>query len=372
MPLNELWYHDENEVDERHSWLSNSPWLINNTVRKSYDNCSYSKVLALVEYARPDFILTVDGEPLISVEVTEMNPSGHNLPQRFSCLLRAAEMGIPSLFYYPEYSRRSTSDPNPRYLNVRTPLAQLRLSELFGVPSLSMFWPTDANSLMPSHNLADHLPLAQFMEYTLQLFLEQGKKLSLDDERVMELQSIMRNKSRPGQPYTLNPSFRGIFPDGDSFTKSVLGDMAIDPPTSCRIEVTSDLLRGKYFSLGKNFNQVKNQKKVKMLLSRERTFVYTGTANRQETGPEHPYPGYLSLLDILYLRQEHGQTTRDRSMNLAFELPISVEAYIQNAINRPTGLNILMEFSDLIILKDAIVLGGWMRNIAAGAILVKE
>ena len=70
MPLNELWYHDENEVDERHSWLSNSPWLINNTVRKSYDNCSYSKVLALVEYARPDFILTVDGEPLISVEVT--------------------------------------------------------------------------------------------------------------------------------------------------------------------------------------------------------------------------------------------------------------------------------------------------------------
>lgn len=22
MPINELWYHDENEVDERHSWLS--------------------------------------------------------------------------------------------------------------------------------------------------------------------------------------------------------------------------------------------------------------------------------------------------------------------------------------------------------------
>ena len=372
MPLNELWYHDENEVDERHSWLSNSPWLISNTVRKSYDNCSYSKVLALAEYARPDFILTVDGEPLISVEVTEMNPSGHNMPQRFSCLLRAAEMGIPSLFYYPEYSRRSTSDPNPRFLNVRTPLAQLRLSELFEVPSLSMFWPTDAASLMPSHNLSDHLALAQFMEYTLRLYLEQGKKLSLDDERVVDLQNIMRDKSRPGQPYTLNPSFRAVFPDGDAFTKKILGDMAIDPPTSCRIEVTSDLLKEKYSSLGKNFNQVKNQKKVKMLLSREKTFVYAGTANRQETGPEHPYPGYLSLLDILYLRQEHGQTTRDRSMNLAFVLPITVGAYVENAVNRPTGLNILMEFSDLIILKDAIVLGGWMRNIAAGAILVKE
>ena len=210
------------------------------------------------------------------------------------------------------------------------------------------------------------------MEYTLRIFLDQGKKLSLDDERVTALQSTMRSKSRPGQPYAINLSFRAVYPDGDSFTKSVLDGIAIDPPTSCRIEITSDLLSEKYLALGKNFNQVKDQKKVKMLLSRERTFIYKGTANKQETGPEHPYPGYLSLLDILYLRQEHGQTTRDRSMNLAFELPISVEAYIQNAINRPTGLNILMEFSDLIILKDAIALGGWMRNIAAGAILVKE
>lgn len=69
MPCIELWYHDENEVDERHSWLKNSPTLIKLAVRRSYDNCSYSKVLALVEYARPDFILTVDGEPLLSVEV---------------------------------------------------------------------------------------------------------------------------------------------------------------------------------------------------------------------------------------------------------------------------------------------------------------
>ena len=179
MALVELWYHDENEVDERHSWLRNSPYLIENTLRKSYDNCKYSKVLALVEYARPDFILTVDGTPLISVEVTEMNPSGHNLPQRFSCLLRAAELGIPSLLYYPEYSRRSTSDPNPRFLNVRVPLAQLRLSEIFRTPSLSMFWPTDKNTCLPSHNVTDHVNLASFMEYTLKLYLHNNIKLTI-------------------------------------------------------------------------------------------------------------------------------------------------------------------------------------------------
>jgi hypothetical protein len=59
-------------------------------------------------------------------------------------------------------------------------------------------------------------------------------------------------------------------------------------------------------------------------------------------------------------------------MNLAFRLPITFNAFKENAINRPTGLNILMEFSDFILLEDAIVLGGWMRNIAAGAILVRR
>ncbi|MEK3900063.1 hypothetical protein [Paenibacillus sp. FSL R7-0179] len=372
MPLAELWYHDENEVDERHSWLKNSPYLIANTMRKSYDNCSYSKVLALVEYARPDFVLTVDGEPLLSVEATQMNPSGHNMPQRFSCLLRAAEMGIPSLFYYPEYSRRSTSDPNPRYLNVRTPLAQLRATEIFEVPSLSMFWPTDTTSLMPTNDLTRHSELADFVEYTLKLYLKSGKKLLVGDAVVSKIQNEMMKSCTPVTSYSQNSSFRKIFPHGDSFTKGIVKTTAIDPPTSCIVEDTASLLEAIYSSFGKRFSASKEKKKVKMVLARENTFVYQGTANKQKTGPEHPFPGYLTLLDILYMRYDHGQTSKDRIMNLAFKLPIEVDAYIRNAVNRPTGLNILMEFSDFIILEDAVVLGGWMRNVASGAILVRR
>ena len=368
----ELWYHDENEVDERHSWLKNSSFLITNTMRKSYDNCSYSKVLALVEYARPDFILTVDGEPLLSVEVTRMNPSGHNLPQRFSCLLRAAEMGIPSLFYYPEYSRRSTSDANPRYLNVRTTLAQLRMSEIYNIPSLSMFWPTDPVTLMPTNNLLHHAKLANFVEYTLKEYMSSGRKLDSSDSEVMKIERDMRRASMPVTSYSENSSYRIFFPSGNEFTKSILGTVAIDPPNSCSIVSTEELLSGIYSDLGKRFSASRNQKKVKMVLSRENTFIYQGTANKQKTGPEHPFPGYLTLLDVLYLRTDNGQTTRDRTMNLAFKLPISVASFVENAINRPTGLNILMEFSDFIILEDAIVLGGWMRNVAAGAILVRR
>lgn len=372
MSKNEIWYHDENEVDERHSWLKNSPYLVTTTERKNYDNCSYSKVLALVEYARPDFILTVDGEPLLSVEVTRMNPSGHNMPQRFSCLLRAAEMGVPSLFYYPEYSRRSTSDPNPRFLNVRTPLAQLRLSDIFDVPSLSMFWPTDSASLLPTSDLSKHMNLARFIEYTLKKYLSTNQKLHSTDTEVLKVVTQMKQACIPRTDYAHNISFRAIYPNGDSFTKKIVTSQAIDPPTSCEVLKTVKFLKDSYAYLGKNFSSVRNQKKIKMILSRNYTFIYKGTANKQKTGPEHPFPGYLTLLDILYLRTDGGQTTRDRIMNLAFRLPITFNAFKENAINRPTGLNILMEFSDFILLEDAIVLGGWMRNIAAGAILVRR
>lgn len=374
MPKIEMWYHDANEVDARHSWLKNSPYLISHTNRISYDSCSYAKVLALVEYARPDFILTVDGEPLLSAEITQMNPSGHNMPQRFSCLLRAAEMGVPSIFYCPRSARRSTSDPKERYINVRMPLAQLRLSEIYEVPSLTMFWPTDSTTLLPTSNLAEHKDFAKFVEYTLKTYLAKNVKLQLSDPKVIGIQTAMQRASIPRNmyDYQLNSSFRTLFPDGDSFTKRVVGAMAIDPPASCTVRKTADLLHETYKDFGKRFLTVRNQKKSKMLLSRENTLVYRGTANKQKTGPEHPFPGYLTLLDILYLRTAHGQTSRDRIMNLAFLLPITLDAFRENAINRPTGLNILMEFSDFIVLQDAVVLGGWMRNIAAGAVLVRK
>lgn len=374
MPKIEIWYHDANEVDERHSWLKNSPNLIRCTTRISYDNCSYSKVLALVEYARPDFILTVDGEPLLSAEVTKMNPSGHNMPQRFSCLLRAAEMGVPSLFYCPRHARRSTSDPNERYINVRMPLAQLRLGELYRTPSLTMFWPTDGATLLPTSDLAQHHDLARFVEYTLETYLSTGKKLQPSDREVIRVQDTMRSASIPlnRHDYRTNRSFRSVFPRGDTFTMGIVKTMAIDPPTSCTVHRTAELLDTAYRALGKRFGAVEKQQKSKMLLSRENTLVYRGTANKQKTGPEHPFPGYLTLIDILYLRTPYGQTSRDRIMNLAFRLPIRLHAFQENALNRPTGLNILMEFSDFILLEDAIVLGGWMRNIAAGAVLVRK
>lgn len=364
-----IWYHDEAEVDSANSWIANSAFLTQEVTKCSFQCCPYSQVLALTEYARPDFVLTLDGMPLLSAELTRMNPSGHNLPQRFSCLVRASELGVPSLFYYPKEARRSNSDPNVRYVNPRILLAQLRLTSIYNVPSVSLFWPTDPVTKLPSMQTSAHTPLAGIVESVARLALE-GKRLSPNEEIAKSLLDAMRaTVSQIGKPPRKNLSYRSIYPQGDDFTRSLVPG-GFDPPTSCTFEKTSDLLDNLYREI-KNMPVPRNQK-TQFLQAREYTLVYSGTPNANKDGPEHPYPGYLTLLDILYARNPTGQTPRDRSVNLGFRLPIAFKAFTEKALDRPTGLNILMEFADLVILNDAVIVGGWLRNLTAGAVLVRR
>lgn len=365
----EIWYHDPIEADRDRSWIANSSFL-QECEQGSFDVCPYSRVLALAEYAQPDIVLSHKGIPFLSAELTRMNPSGHNLPQRFSCLVRAAEQGISSIFYYPKYSRRSNSDPNPRYLNVRVPLAQARLSQIYDVPSLSVFWPTNTTTLLPESGLQAHTELASLIENICRRICRgrrPGLNSALSRPYFDSMQTVAREYATERR-YPPNPSYRRHFMQGDNFTRQVIG-RGIDPPTSCQVFSTSELLS----ELFSRFNrQVPRNRKTNILLSRELSFVYTGTPNSREDGPEHPYPGYLTLLDILYLRTERGQSPRDRNMNLVFRLPIDLERFARRVLDRPTGLNILMEFADLIVINDAVVTGGFIRNLSAGALLIHE
>lgn len=362
----EIWYHDPVEVDPTVSWVANSDFIKSNATFDDYLYCQYSKVLALIEYTRPDFIITIDGEPILAAEVSKENPSGHNIPQRFACMVRAAELGVPNLMYYPAFSRRTTSDPGVRYLNVRVPIAQLRMSKIYNVPCLTMNWPTGPNNL-PSSDIRAHKPLADFVESVIRVGLD-GKKVDIEYSSVKQVMKNMRELCDPRVPaaYPVNSSYRLASPLGEPFSTNLIGK-SIDPPNSCEVCETVDLLKRQFGYAGK---MVPNTKRLQPVKARPYTFLYKGTANKTKTGPEHPYPGYLTLLDILYLRTDGGQTKHDRDMNLAFRLPITLDAYKENAINRPTGLNVLMEFADLIILDDALVLGGWMRNLTAGAVLI--
>lgn len=352
-----IYHHDPVEVDPATSWTGLCPTL-KDAEPKSISSTTDPRVTQLFDYARPDAVVTVDGIPVVSIEQTQMNPSGHNIPQRFSCLVRASELGIPSILYYPEYSRRTFSDPNVRYLQVRVPLAQRRLSRLYGTPSLSMFWPTNDRTLLPDTAPDVHRKLAKVVDAIVS---NAGNMTSL--LRLPEIQVALADMDRVvathQKKYRRNVSVRSILTNGFP-SADTNGGVSIDPPNGIVLYRTNDFLETlSGSSQGPLWSQTESR-----LRSRDLTLVYTGTANKDKTDSEHPWPGYLTLFDVLYARADAGRKPSDRVHNLIYRLPVALPTFLDRANKRqpPTPTYIVDTFADLILLDGGVVAGRPMRQ----------
>lgn len=313
----------------------------------------------LFGYARPDAVITVDGVPVVAIEQTAMNPSGHNIPQRFSALLRAAELGVAGILYYPEFSRRTFSDPNVRYLQVRVPLANLRLMQIYNVPSLSMFWPTDPKTKLPAVQQSSHQKMADIVD----LFVRKAGSLDElgEDPLMQSAVQAMKDAIAPhGSRYRTNPSVRRHLPRGYAHI-SELAPWNIDPPQKALLKVTAEEVAR--IEQGYEVSEAWLQFKAR-LLERRFSLSFSGTINQAGNDSEHPWPGYLSLLDVLYTRQKTGRTAAGRDQNLFYSigLPQSVFEPRLRQATMPTPTRIVYELSDLIFLRDAIVVGRPIRG----------
>ena len=358
-----VWYDAENEVNPATSWTGLCPTL-REAVICPVNQCRFAKVLELNEFDRNDAIISLDADPLLTIEQTIMNPSGHNLPQRFAKLVKAAEFGVPAIYYYPEYARRSNSDPNPRYVNVRVPLSQFRLTELFEVPSLSVLWPTDPSTLQPSRRLVDHQNLANSVDEIVNAGL-QGRPLWNLPYVQRAQQEMTRVIGQYGHRYPTSPSWRAVYPQGLPWTARG-SSRAVDPPDSCELVPTHAYLSQLWATRGRRLTSTR---KTEFLAARTHSMVFRSTLNAEETGPEHPYPGHAAMLDILYAR--NGRLPQDREVNLICELPITLDVYRTQTLNHVTGLYILNEIADVIVLADAAVAAGFLRQVSPGAVLVE-
>jgi len=308
----------------------------------------------------PDVVIAADGEPVVSIEQTQMNPSGHNIPQRFSFQVRAAEVGVPSILYYPEFSRRTFSDPNVRYLQLRVPLAQKRLSAIYDIPALSVFWPTDEATKLPDTRQCAHKDIANVVRAIVD---NAGKKTMLRqiDEVVKTSENMDRIVSKYSRQrrsrYRPNPSVRTFFPNGFPTSLTPTGH-AIDPPMTCQLQQTEEFLD----SISSASSDWRSTKVA--MTKRKLTLVFTGTANKSKTDSEHPWPGYLTLLDILYLRTDFGRSPSQRIANLVYRLPVKLSTFLfrVNTVPPPTAAYIVDTFADLIILEGGVVPGRPVRG----------
>ena len=285
-----------------------------------------------------------------------MNPSGHNIPQRFSCLVRAAELGVPSILYYPEYSRRTYSDPNVRYLQVRVPLGQLRLTQLYDVASLSVFWPTDPQTLLPSTSQSAHQQMADVVGALVTAGRTNTTSLAAVQSAIKSMRAVI-DKYASG--YEKNPSVRQLLPNGFPSGSTNKG-VSIDPPTKAQLLPTPKFLTSlQAYQAAPDWPEI-----VSKLAIRPFTLLFTGTANHAKNDSEHPWPGYLTLLDVLYLRQDNGRSTTQRNVNLVYELAVNLSTFVAraNQAKTPTATYIADTFSDVIILNGGVIAGRPLRG----------
>ena len=105
----EVWFdsaRDGIELQPERSFVGLSRHLA--TVSRRPYRDAPANIRALFDYQAPDCVISYRNSPVLSLEITDMNPSGHNIPQRFLCMLRAAELGVPR--HYVLHETRPQTD----------------------------------------------------------------------------------------------------------------------------------------------------------------------------------------------------------------------------------------------------------------------
>src|SRR5690349_2762063 len=68
----------------------------------------------LLEYDRPDIILSFRTGPILTLERTEEVPTGHNVGQRFARIVRAAELKVPTVYFFPFAAQKHGQETQER------------------------------------------------------------------------------------------------------------------------------------------------------------------------------------------------------------------------------------------------------------------
>lgn len=100
-------------------------------------------VEALIEYDRPDIILLNDGCPVLVVEKTREVPTGHNVGQRVARLVRAIELGVPTIKFFPFDARKHGDYSSICNLNIRLLAAFEKMTAIHAAPIMAVNWPAD-------------------------------------------------------------------------------------------------------------------------------------------------------------------------------------------------------------------------------------
>jgi hypothetical protein len=167
-----------------------------------------------------------------------------------------------------------------------------------------------------------------------------------------------------GSSYKKNRTVRRFLPNG--FQQTYAGEhkgknVFIDPPGGAIMFETSELIS----ILESDYEVLPAWTMAKRILNRRKySLVYKGTLSAGGLDSEHPYPGHLTMLDVLYCRKKGGKSHSDRDINVIYALPAKITSFIgriassMSSVNKkPTATYIVDTFADLLLLEGGVVFG---------------
>jgi len=251
---------------------------------------------ALIEYDRPDIILLQADRPVLVLEKSREVPTGHNVGQRFARLVRAAELGVPTIKFFPFDAMKHGKYANVCNLNIRLLKAFEEMLRIHKTPILAINWPCDKH-----HELID------------------------DGSENTRVSAIVTDYLSSG----CNPNCREILAQLRAMRNELSSRLSRrklygDPPGSVELLDTSALL--------KRLNKVITPDTQKALMGRPRSVLYTIKMTPANCRREDPYTGTQFIYDYHWCRS--GPRVEDKSMNLILHFPrITREVWHKNNPN---------------------------------------
>lgn len=275
---------------------------------------------SITEYDKPDIILVKNNVPLLVIEITQEVPTGHNVGQRFARLVRAIELGIPTIYYFPFDAKKHGEYAGICNLNIRLLDAAKKIFEIHDTPLLCVNWPTDRNGEIIVDGSENDV-----IKYILKSYVESGFNKKCD--------GMMRQLNYMNAEYARRLAVRPSY--------------ATLPPSVTSMR-TSAFVR--QFGIGDAPDS---------FLDRPLTYIYRMDMTPEKCKRQDPYTGTAFIYDYVVCRT--GPDVSEKENNLVLYFPnLTVDTWMAKNPNDLTTKSCNWYLTaNAFVLKDGVI---WVRG----------
>lgn len=247
----------------------------------------------ITKYDKPDIILIQNNKPLLVIEITQEVPTGHNVGQRFARLVRAVEMGIPTIYFFPFDAKKHGEYAGVCNLNIRLLAAAKKMLQIHKTPLLCINWKTDSSGEIVVDGTENDEIIALLKSY-----LDSGF-----DKNCTGIRSHLAFMSEEyHRRLAIRPSYAKLPPSVEQY-------------------VTTSFVR--------NYNL---PRLPSGFMGREKTYVYKMVMTPEKCKRQDPYTGTAFIYDYIVCR--NGPNPKDKANNLVLYFPkLTIEVWNQKNPN---------------------------------------